>query len=298
MEFLLPLLVFVAVFAAVLAAGRRGPSPVARLARHDVALAGSAAATAPAPKPALRLPRPDFGRLSRWVVNASRGEVRAKSAQLLLQAGSAMPVGTFLLLRAGFMLGLAPAIALFALRGFGLTPLGLGIAGFALLAVPRLPAIRFKRQAKQRALAIERALPDALDLLVVCVEGGLSLDGALLQVATRTEGVLADELRRLQRDLAAGMGRRDAFLALAARSQSESLSIVSSTIVQADKMGMSVASTLRTLAETMRTRRRQEAEERARKAPVKMMPFLIGFMIPSLFVVILGPAAISIMELF
>jgi tight adherence protein C len=92
------------------------------------------------------------------------------------------------------------------------------------------------------------------------------------------------------------MPRRDGFLSLGDRSQSESLKIFTATIIQADKMGMSIATTLRTLAETMRTRRRQAAETQARKAPIKMMPFLVFFMIPSLFIVILGPAVLSIIQ--
>ncbi len=90
------------------------------------------------------------------------------------------------------------------------------------------------------------------------------------------------------------MPRRDALYGLGERSQSESLKIFCATIIQADRMGMSIAMTLRTLADTMRTRRRQAAETQARKAPIKMLPFLVIFMIPSLFVIILGPAVLNI----
>jgi tight adherence protein C len=94
------------------------------------------------------------------------------------------------------------------------------------------------------------------------------------------------------------MSRRDALQAMASRSQSQSLSIFCTTMVQADKMGMSVASTLRTLVETMRTQRRQAAETQARKAPIKMLPFLVVFMMPALFIVILGPAVLEMIEFF
>ncbi|MBA3416473.1 MAG: type II secretion system F family protein [Chloroflexia bacterium] len=208
-----------------------------------------------------------------------------------------MPTAAFFLLRAVLLFGVAPLLSLLMLRAVGFGPLGIAFAAILVLVVPRLPTIVFQRKAKRRGAAMERALPDALDLLVVCVEGGLSLDGGLLQVAERTQGPVADELRKLKRDMAAGVGRRDAFMSLAQRSPSESLALVCSTITQADKMGMSIGTTLRTLSETMRMRRRQAAEEKARKAPIKMMPVLIVFMIPAMFVVILGSAVMAILEL-
>ena len=125
-----------------------------------------------------------------------------------------------------------------------------------------------------------------------------SLDGGIQQVSRRTEGLLAAEFRRLLGEISTGKARRDALQALAARSSSESLGALCTTIIQADKMGVSIATTLRTLAETLRTKRRQAAETQARKAPIKMLPFLVFFMLPSLFVVILGPVVIGIMEMF
>ena len=116
--------------------------------------------------------------------------------------------------------------------------------------------------------------------------------------ARRTEGLLAAEFRRLLGEISTGKARRDALQALAARSSSESLGALCTTIIQADKMGVSIATTLRTLAETLRTKRRQAAETQARKAPIKMLPFIVFFMLPSLFVVILGPVVIGIMEMF
>jgi tight adherence protein C len=189
-----------------------------------------------------------------------------------------------------------PLFVLYLWFALGLSLIGVVTILVGGFTIPQLPLLRIKRRARKRAHAIETAMPDALDLLVVCAEGGLSLDGAIQQVAQRTRGVLASELQRLLQEIGNGMARREAFLALTERSQSESLKIFCTTIIQADKMGMSIASTLRTLAETMRTRRRQAAETQARKAPIKMMPFLVIFMIPSLFIVILGPAVLSIID--
>jgi tight adherence protein C len=182
------------------------------------------------------------------------------------------------------------------LSSFGISTIGVMLTVVGAFSIFQLPVVRVKRKARKRAKAVEMAMPDALDLLVVCAEGGLSLDGAIQQVAERTEGLLATEFRRLLHEVGGGMSRRDALLSLGERNQSENLKIFCSTIAQADKMGMSVATTLRTLAVTMRTRRRQAAETQARKAPIKMMPFLVMFMIPSLFIVILGPAVLNIIQ--
>jgi tight adherence protein C len=102
----------------------------------------------------------------------------------------------------------------------------------------------------------------------------------------------------LQAEISTGMSRREALLSLASRSTSHSLSALCTTINQSDKMGVSIAATLRTLSETLRTRRRQAAETAARKAPIKMLPFIVFFMLPALFIVILGPAAIGIIHMF
>ena len=293
---LLPSLVFLVVFGGVLLASRRAPRAVLRLDRHQIVGAGGSAVAVPRPPTSLLGIGPRAGSATALATRVARQKVRTKAGKLLLEAGSPMALGTYLLLRAVFTFVVAPLFVLYILATMGTSFFGLFIVGIGALTIPHLPLLRIKRKARFRAGAIERAMPDALDLLVVCVEGGLSLDAALLQVAQRTHSVLAAELRRLQSDVGAGMARRDAFQALAARSQSESLAIFCSTMVQADKMGMSVAMTLRTLAETMRTRRRQRAETQARKAPIKMMPCLVFFMIPSLFVVILGPAVLSIIK--
>jgi tight adherence protein C len=226
----------------------------------------------------------------------TRQKVRTASAKLLREAGSPTPLATFLVIRAVCAFVAMPIFVFYVWNAFGATFIGISTCGVAAFTIPQLPLLRMKRRARKRARDIERAMPDALDLLVVCAEGGLSLDGAVQQVSQRTTGILANELRRLLQEIASGMPRRDALFALGDRSQSESLKIFSATIIQADKMGMSIATTLRTLADTMRTRRRQAAETQARKAPIKMLPFLVIFMIPSLFVIILGPAVLSIIQ--
>jgi tight adherence protein C len=295
-ELLLPALVFVAAFCAVLALPRRSARPVARLAQHQVVVGGAGAA-APRKRTAI-LGVEHVSAVGSLATRVTRKQIRSKSEKVLVEAGSPMPLASFLLVRATLMLGVGPLFALILLDGQGLTAKGVGMAVVTLVVFANLPLTWLNRKARKRARRIEQAIPDALDLLVVCVEGGLSLDGGIQQVARRTTGELATELQRLQADIGTGMSRRDALQDLATRSQAESLGIFCTTMVQADKMGMSVSSTLRTLVETLRTKRRQAAETQARKAPIKMLPFLVIFMIPSLFVIVLGPAVIGIMEFF
>jgi tight adherence protein C len=227
----------------------------------------------------------------------TREEVRFKSSKLLREAGSPQTLTSYLITRLVCTFVLMPVYVFWILSNFGISMIGVMLAVVGGFSLFQFPVVRVKRKARKRAKEVEMAMQDALDLLVVCAEGGLSLDGAMQQVSERTQGLLATEFRRLLHEVGSGMSRRDALLSLSDRTQSENLKIFCSTIAQADKMGMSVATTLRTLAQTMRTRRRQAAETQARKAPIKMMPFLVFFMIPSLFIVILGPAVLSILQL-
>ncbi len=296
MSLLLPVLIFVVVFGGIFYVSRRSTGTVAQLDRHQIAGFGGMAAPARREKRSI-LGGSQGGSLGELATKAANQKIRTKAGKMLLEAGSPIPLGTFLLLRV-VCIGLTPLVVIFGLRNYGFSMMGIMFLAIGVFAVPNLPTLYIKRKIRKRTRAIEIAMPDALDLLVVAVEGGMSLDGGLQQVAKRTEGVLAEELSRLQSEIATGTARRDAFHSLRARSQSQSLSNFCTTIVQADKMGMSIAATLRTLTATMRTKRRQAAETQARKAPIKMLPFLVIFMIPSLFIVILGPTVITIIDFF
>jgi tight adherence protein C len=294
MTTLLPMLAFLAVFGVVILVSRRSQRTAMHLDRHMLVAVGSAPVVASAaPRQILGVGQRS-GTAGQLATKLTRQQVRTKSGKLLREAGNPMSLPTYLLTRLICTFVIMPIFVLYIWFGLGFSLFGVVTIIVGGFTIPQLPLLRIKRRARKRAHAIETAMPDALDLLVVCAEGGLSLDGAIQQVGQRTNGVLASELQRLLQEIGNGMARREALLALSERSQSESLKIFCTTIIQADKMGMSIASTLRTLAETMRTRRRQAAETQARKAPIKMMPFLVIFMIPSLFIVILGPAVLSI----
>jgi tight adherence protein C len=299
LSLLLPTFVFGLVLVGVLYLVRRSNQTVARLSRHEIASAGgTGAAVARARTPILAEVR-NSGIAGKLAARVSPEDLRSKSAKLLLHAGNPMSLGTYLLLRAAFLFLVTPYALYYLHQDMGFfSSTGIIFSVIVIVVFPNLPPLYIKRKARKREREIERSMPDALDLLVVCVEGGLSLDGGLQQVALRSEGLLANELRRLQAEISAGMARRDALQLLASRSSSQSLSALCTTINQSDKMGVSIASTLRTLAVTLRTRRRQGAETSARKAPIKMLPFIVFFMLPSLFIVILGPVVIGLVQMF
>jgi tight adherence protein C len=160
------------------------------------------------------------------------------------------------------------------------------------------PDIALYQAAYNRAEKIQRSLPDALDLLTISVEAGLGFDAALSQVARNTEGPLADEFFRVLQEMQIGLGRAEAFRALADRSNVADLRNFVTAMIQADVFGIPIANVLRVQAREMRVKRTQRAEEAAQKVPVKILFPLIFCILPTLFIVVIGPAAIKIVHSF
>lgn len=145
---------------------------------------------------------------------------------------------------------------------------------------------------------IKRALPDALDLLTISVESGLGFDAALSQVARNTEGPLAEEFARVLQEMQIGLGRGAALRALGERTHVPELKGFVSAMIQADALGIPIGQVLRVQSTEIRTKRRQHAEEQAQKVAVKIMVPLIFCILPCLFIAVLGPAVIGIMDAF
>ena len=152
------------------------------------------------------------------------------------------------------------------------------------------------QSAYNRAQLMQRELPDAIDLLTISVESGLGFDAALQQVARNTEGPLAGEFQRCLQEMQLGKGRSDALRALGERNTMPDLRSFVSAMVQADAFGIPVGQVLRVQSSEIRVKRRQWAEEKAQKVPVKITVPLIFCILPCLFIAVLGPAAISIMN--
>jgi len=164
-----------------------------------------------------------------------------------------------------------------------------------------LPNMWLRSQATKRQTTIERALPDAMDLLVTCVEAGLGLDATIVRVSEEmvlAAPVLAEELRQTALEIHAGVARADGFRRLAERTGVEDLRALSAMLIQTDMFGTSIAKALRVHGESMRVRRSQRAEEKAAMVSVKMTIPLIMCILPSLIAIVMGPAVAMIVKNF
>ena len=165
--------------------------------------------------------------------------------------------------------------------------IGLGIGFF-------FPQLWLDEQIKKRQLEIRKAMPDALDLLTICVEAGLGFDAAMSNVAEKWENELSLAFARAIREIQLGKLRREALKSMADRIDLAEMSSFVAAIIQSETLGVSMAKVLRIQAEQMRMRRRQYAEELAHQAPVKMLIPMITFIFPSIFIVLMTPAILRI----
>ena len=161
-----------------------------------------------------------------------------------------------------------------------------------------LPNYWLRIRIKKRKEEIVNTLPDVLDLIMVSVEAGLGFDSAMLRVVEKQQGVLADELNIVLKEINMGKPRRDALKDMAKKNNVEDLSNVIASLVQADQLGISMGGVLRNQSKQLREKRKQRAKEQAQKTPVKIMMPLVFFIFPSIFIVILGPAVLRVMEIF
>jgi tight adherence protein C len=175
--------------------------------------------------------------------------------------------------------------------------LSAGVVGFFMAQL--IPASVLSRRARLRQKRIRKSLADALDLMVVCVEAGVGLDAAILRVATElhiTHPEIAYEFRVVNQRVNAGLPRVDAMREMVSRTGVADLRSVITTLIQSERLGVSIGRVLRVASDGLRTRRRQAAEQTARKAPIKMLVPLVLFVLPALILVIIGPAAIHLLR--
>lgn len=209
--------------------------------------------------------------------------------KMLVAAGEPVDPGLFVLLWAIIGFGAAG----WSMLRFGLIGLLLGGGlGFG------LPYLWLRRMVSRRRNKITRALPDAIDLLVTCVEAGLGLDAALIRVGDMTAGPLGAEIQRTLREIAVGRPRQEALLDLAIRPAVPDLDNVIRPIVQAERSGVSIGNALRVQAEALRTRRRQRAQDAAHKIPAKMAMVIAAFFIPTVMLIAVAPAVFSLVKFF
>lgn len=175
-----------------------------------------------------------------------------------------------------------------------------GIAIFGAVAGFYAPAMFVRRRFKKRQVEITKALPDCLDMLIICVEAGLGLNAALDRVASERVKIKGDvmgrELKYMTYELQAGVPRDQAFHSLGARNGVDDLQALAAFMVQSEKLGAGLTEALKIYSDELRSRRRQKAQEQANKAAVKLLFPLVFFIFPTMFVVILGPAIMSLKE--
>jgi tight adherence protein C len=293
-------LAFIAAFVSILTGGLLlyyRAEAASRLARIESTQQDAAILSAMAAEPVISkldmlmspfqrlLPKTDHGpsAISQRLTQAGfRG---SKYANVLLVSKFAVPClfGTLALVTGAFRLS---PMFVFALA------LGLGYLA---------PDIWLRRRAAARKRNIRYGLPEALDLLVICMEAGLSLDRATLRTADElrlSEPAIADELGLVNLEQRAGTTRGEAWKHFGDRTGVDTVRALASVMIQADKFGTSIGKALRVHGEMLRSRRRQEAEERAAKTTVKLVFPLVLFIFPSLFVVTLGPSMIIMFEAF
>lgn len=228
------------------------------------------------------------------------GEKLAKLEIKLMQAGNpfGMTPVEFRLLQISLFLLLPVICGMYAyMLGAGIGPIILfSLIGISVSVV--LPHYYIKLKIKQRSKQALRELPDILDLLTVSLEAGLGFDSALSKLISKKSGVLTSEFHRCLEEIRLGKTRRESLSGVRERLVVEEVSVLISSILQAEKLGIGMVQVLRVQSQEVREQRKQRAEEEAMKAPIKMLFPLVLFIFPSLFIVLLGPAVIQFITTF
>ena len=244
-----------------------------------------------------RTMRPLIKRLSKFGRRGDQGGVIARTDAKLEKAGYPGGLRGADWMGVKILSGIVFAIILFIVGtlllqepaiGFLMGLLGIGIGFMA-------PEFWLGRRIRARSLAMVLQLPDALDLLTISVEAGLGFDAALAKVVEKMNGPLVDEFRQALAEVRMGRTRRDALRDIVKRADAPPVANFIGAIVQAEQLGVPIAKVLQIQSQQLRILRRQRAEEAAAKAPVKMLFPMVGCIFPTIFIVILGPAIVTVM---
>ena len=276
---------------------RRGP---AAMIRHRVHQLKEAEEVVPASRSfAERALAPAVAALLGPVGSLMPGGVERRTARQLEAAGLNILVGRFIALWVGLGL-LVPSILIALLFVVGtpsmrllLLPL-LGWLGAGVAA----PSYWLSRAAKRRVELVEKTLSDAMDLIVTNVEAGVGLQSALINVAGKFHGPLSEELSRAMREISLGRPRDEALEGMATRTGSREVALFTRAVAQAERNGVPIGRVLRAQASELRERRRQAARERANTFPVRITLLSVMFIFPTLFLLLLGPVVLNVLDYF
>lgn len=214
----------------------------------------------------------------------------------LIQAGYRDPKHVTIYFGVRVLLALVGLVGVILARSAGSPMLLVGIPALGFF----IPRFFLKRMIRERQTRIRVGLPDALDLTVICVEAGLALDQAVMRVGEdlrHAHQELSDEFHLVNLEMRAGKPRAEALRNLAERTGVDDIKALVGTLIQTDRFGTSVAQALRVHSDSLRTERRQRAEEQAAKTTIKMIPPLVVFVLPSIMIVSLGPAIIALVRI-
>jgi tight adherence protein C len=202
------------------------------------------------------------------------------------------------LLAAKIILGGIAAVLVFSRVAAGVGPRGLLLTVVVAVLLYFSPDVFITARANERQRAILHGLPDMLDQTTICMEAGLGFEAAIARTSQGRDGPLAQEFIRMLQEIQVGISRRQALSALADRNSVQDLRHFVTALLQADHYGVPIARVLNDQATEIRMKRRQRAEEAARKLPLKMLIPLALFVLPPLFIVLVGPAALQLIETF
>ena len=246
---------------------------------------------------AARVLSPLLARMAAVAVKALPGNLVQATEAKLDSAGMRISVQRFMAWWAGFA-AIGPVLfgLLLVVQGSEISS-KLLMAMMAWIAMGLVaPWVYVSGRGRERLAVIDRSLPDVVDLIVTNIESGLALQGAMLSVASRFPGPIADEFSRVIRDTSMGRPREQAIEAMAQRVGSRDMQLFSRAVLQAERTGIPIGKVLRSQAGEIRRRRRQRAREKAGKMPVKMTILTVAFMFPTLFMLLLGPVVMNMMR--
>lgn len=245
-----------------------------------------------------RILRPLLDNMGRAMLKITPGEMVSSLEDKIIRAGnpSRLAVKDWINMQAIVVVGL-PVVTILICRSFGSSTSQMVIFLLAEVVLGlAMPGFILGKLIKKRQKVILDSLPDVIDLLTVSVEAGLGFDGALLKVIDKKPGPLAFEFDKVLQEIKVGRQKKDALKDMVMRVGLQDFTAFIGAVIQADQFGVGIANVLRIQAEQMRLKRRQRAQERAMKVPVKMLIPMVVFIFPTLFIVILGPVIIQIIE--
>lgn len=243
-----------------------------------------------------RVVQPIYNRIINSIGQITPSQVLNKYQVLITQSGSTNDITPSNLIAIQMMFGFLIFTIIYLIQKLFIESPNLFIAIFFGIICFFLPYSYFNIKAQKRRVLIQQDLPDLLDLLYISVEAGLGFDSAIKKSADKMKGPLSEEFLKALSDITKGRERQEALKNIVQRTGVDDLNAFVTAIIQSELLGTNISNTLRTQSETMRQKRRQRAEEAAAKLPVKMLFPLVFLIFPSLFIVVLTPALITLMD--